>query len=225
MIVAAIFVAAGAGRRLGAAQPKAFARLGGLTLIEHALLPFAGHPSVRDLIVVAPSDRLDEVARLSPAATVVAGGEARQDSVLAGLAALRPEVDVVLVHDVARPFVPSEVIDRVLAAVEGGAQAVIPVRPVSDTIKRVHGVEVVATVDRADLRAVQTPQGFRRDALLAAHRHSVAVTDDAALVEADGGRVVVVDGSDEAFKITHPWDLFVAEALLARRSGASEVAR
>jgi 2-C-methyl-D-erythritol 4-phosphate cytidylyltransferase len=111
------------------------------------------------------------------------------------------------------------VIDRVVAALRDGADAVIPTRPVTDTIKRVDaGGRVIETVDRSTLVAVQTPQGFRRDVLFAAHTAGAAtrVTDDAGLVEAFGGTVVAVDGADEAFKITRPWDLLLAEAVAAR---------
>ncbi|MDT4958690.1 MAG: 2-C-methyl-D-erythritol 4-phosphate cytidylyltransferase [Pseudonocardiales bacterium] len=131
----------------------------------------------------------------------------------------RGDVDAVLVHDVARPFVPAEVISRVVAALSGGAEAVIPVLPVVDTVKRVDESDVVVeTLDRTSLRAVQTPQGFRRAVLVAAHAAAggSAVTDDAALVEAFGVRVVVVEGADELFKITRPWDLALA-ALVAGR--------
>ena len=119
----------------------------------------------------------------------------RLDSVRVGLAALADDVDAVLVHDVARAFVPPAVIDRVIAALADGADAVVPGLPVIDTIKRVDADEVVlATVDRSELRAIQTPQGFRRSALVAAHAGAPEATDDAALIEAGGGQVVVVAG-------------------------------
>ena len=170
-------------------------------------------------MIVAPPALLDRAASLVPAAVVVAGGDTRQQSVGRGLAALADDVDAVLVHDVARPFVPAEVISRVVAALSGGAAAVIPVVAVTDTVKRVDASGAVTeTVDRTSLRAVQTPQGFRRAVLVAAHAASdgTAVTDDAALVEARGVRVVVVDGADESFKITRPWDLALAEVVAAR---------
>jgi 2-C-methyl-D-erythritol 4-phosphate cytidylyltransferase len=217
MRIAAILVAAGAGQRLGADVPKAFCTVQGRTLLSYAHARFAAHPAVGPMIVVAPSDRLEHAKALT-GAVVVAGGATRQDSVAAGLAALPPEVDAVLVHDVARAFVPAEVIDRVVAALRDGADAVIPTRPVTDTIKRVDARgRVVETVERSTLVAVQTPQGFRRDVLVAAHAAGpIGVTDDAGLVEALGGTVVAVDGADEAFKITRPWDLLLAEAVAAR---------
>ena len=216
--VAAILVAAGSGQRLGADVPKAFCLVRGRTLLEYAHARFTEHPGVRDVIVVAPAERIEQAATLTGSA-VMAGGATRQASVSAGLAALDAAIDTVLVHDVARAFVPAAVISRVLAALDGGAEAVIPVRPVTDTIKRVDDARrVVDTVDRSTLVAVQTPQGFRRDVLEAAHAaaSSESATDDAGLVEAYGGTVVVVDGADESFKITRPWDLVLAEAVAAR---------
>jgi 2-C-methyl-D-erythritol 4-phosphate cytidylyltransferase len=202
--------------RLGAELPKAFVLIGPATLLEHAAARFLDHAGVRDVVVVAPADRLAEAAILVPGATVVAGGALRQDSVAAGLAALAEDVDAVLVHDVARPFVPAEVIGRVLGALADGADAVIPAVPVTDTIKQVDGQHVVATINRAELVAVQTPQGFRRSVLAAAHAGEAGgATDDAALVELAGGRVVVVAGAAESFKITTRWDLQVAEAVVA----------
>jgi 2-C-methyl-D-erythritol 4-phosphate cytidylyltransferase len=217
MRIAAILVAAGTGQRLGADVPKAFCTVRGRTLLSYAHARFAAHPMVGRVIVVAPADRIGDAKALT-GPDVVAGGATRQASVAAGLAVVPPDVDAVLVHDVARAFVPADVIDRVVAALRDGADAVIPTRPVTDTIKRVDaGGRVIETVARSTLVAVQTPQGFRRDVLIAAHAAgSGDVTDDAGLVEALGGTVVAVDGADEAFKITRPWDLLLAEALAAR---------
>lgn len=216
MIVAAILVAAGSGSRLGAELPKAFCPVQGRTLLEHASARFLEHPDVRDVIVVAPAELVAPAAALVPDARVVAGGSSRQESVSCGLAALAADVSVVLVHDVARPFVPAAVIARVVAAIGAGADAVIPVLAVADTIKRVDADDVVTeTLDRTRLRAVQTPQAFRRTVLEQAHTlgHGAAATDDAGLVEALGHRVHTVDGAEESFKITRPWDLALAEAL------------
>ena len=214
--VAAILVAAGSGTRLGAEVPKAFVRVAGRTLVEHAAARFVAHPRVRDVVVVAPAAWLRAASALVPGATVVAGGETRQQSVSCGLAALAADVDEVLVHDVARPFVPDAVIDRVLDAL-ASAQAAIPVLPVTDTIRRTDAAgELHETVDRTTLAAVQTPQGFSRAALVAAHEGAPpAATDDAVLVEARGGRVVGVPGDDRAFKITYPLDLLLAEAVVS----------
>ncbi|MFN2518385.1 MAG: 2-C-methyl-D-erythritol 4-phosphate cytidylyltransferase [Jatrophihabitantaceae bacterium] len=219
LTVAAILVAAGDGRRLGAGVPKAFCLVAGRTLLEHAVGRFAAHPRVRDLVLVVPPALIDSAAALAPGAAVVGGGRTRQESVDCGLAALAADVDAVLVHDVARPFVPAEVISRVLAALSGGADAVVPAIAVADTVKRVDASgAVIETLDRTSLRAVQTPQGFRRSVLAEAHAASdgAGATDDAALVEARGVRVSVVAGADELFKITRPWDLALAEAAASR---------
>jgi 2-C-methyl-D-erythritol 4-phosphate cytidylyltransferase len=162
---------------------------------------------------------------------VVAGGDSRGESVALALAAAPPECDVVLVHDAARPLVPCTVIDAVIDAVLAGAPAVVPVLPITDTVRRVddQGV-VVETPSREHLRAVQTPQGFPRDVLERAYapfltdRLASAAdpavmlhTDDAGLVERLGLPVHVVPGAEEAFKVTRPLDLLMAEAVLRRR--------
>jgi 2-C-methyl-D-erythritol 4-phosphate cytidylyltransferase len=219
MTTAAIVAAAGRGERLDAGVAKAVVRVGGRTLLEHAVDAMFSGGGVDEVVVTAPPESVQEFAALVPSARVVAGGETRQESVRLGLAALPPGVDIVLVHDAARALVPSDVVQRVLAAIRSGADAVIPVVSLADTVKEVDGATaVVRTVDRSSLRAVQTPQGFRRDLLERAHAAgTAAVTDDAALVEAIGGVVVTVAGSPEALKVTTPFDLTVAEAVLASR--------
>jgi 2-C-methyl-D-erythritol 4-phosphate cytidylyltransferase len=218
MIVAAVLVAGGSGSRLGADRPKAFVEVAGRTLLQHAVRRFAEDERVRDCVVVAPDGWVDEAAAQAGVA-VVAGGATRQLSVDAGLRVLADDVDAVLVHDVARPFVPRAVIDRVLDALRDGADAAIPGLPVTDTIKQV-GADgaVVSTVARDRLVAVQTPQAFRLGALVAAHEAATddTASDDASLVEAMGGRVLVVAGDEDAFKITTPRDLLLAEAVARR---------
>lgn len=213
--VAAILVAAGSGQRLGADVPKAFVEIAGRTLLARAITTFAAHPAIEPVIVVAPRTHVDRAAELSRT-PVVAGGDTRQASVAAGLAALGEDVEFVLVHDVARPFVPMAVIDAVLDSLRGGAQAVVPVVPIHDTIRRmaVDGT-LGEVVDRATLAAVQTPQGFRRELLIAAHQAAGerVATDDATLVEALGEHVTAVAGDDRAFKITTPLDLAYAETI------------
>jgi 2-C-methyl-D-erythritol 4-phosphate cytidylyltransferase len=169
--------------------------------------------------VAAPAAEVGVVrALLAPVApvTVVAGGAERQESVALALAEVPAEVDVVLVHDAARALTPPDLIEAVAAAVRSGASAVIPVLPVVDTIKEVGPGEIVlGTVDRAALRSVQTPQGFRHRVLAAAHAvASDPLTDDAGLVEKLGLPVTCIPGSELALKITHPLDLILAEALL-----------
>jgi 2-C-methyl-D-erythritol 4-phosphate cytidylyltransferase len=215
MTVAAVLVAGGSGLRLGADVPKAFVPVAGRTLLEHAAERFTARADVACCVAVVPDGWLDKAGALC-ATPVVVGGSTRQQSVDAGLRALPPDVDTVLVHDVARPFVPAAVIDRVLAALAAGADAVVPVLPVTDTLKQVAtDGTVTATVDRGTLVAVQTPQGFRRAVLVEAHAAApdAAATDDAGLVERAGGRVVVVAGDEAAFKITTPRDLLLAEAI------------
>lgn len=227
--VGVIIVAAGRGERLGAGPPKALRLLGGAPILVHAARAFAGLVEV--ICIVVPSGAEDRIRALvageplGVVVPVVAGAPTRQGSVDVGLRALPAEVGVVLVHDAARPFVPADVVRSVVEAVRSGDDAVIPVLPVTDTIKQVdaEGV-VVATPDRAALRAVQTPQGFRREVLVAAHRAASAddATDDASLVERLGGRVRTVPGSAQSFKITSPADLEQAERLLAVRAADTD---
>jgi 2-C-methyl-D-erythritol 4-phosphate cytidylyltransferase len=148
---------------------------------------------------------------------VVAGGADRSASVEAGLAALRPDDEIVLVHDVARCLAPPDLFDRVIGAVRAGHPAVVPGLPVSDTVKAVDSRgDVLSTPDREALRAIQTPQGFLREVIEHAHAHArgTSATDDAGLVERAGGQVRVVAGDHRALKITSPLDLIVATALL-----------
>ena len=217
--VAVLVPAAGAGLRLGPGAPKALRLLDGEPLLVHAVRRIAASPSVRLIVVAAPAAEVDAVrALLTPIApvTVVPGGAERQQSVAKALAAVPDEIAIVLVHDAARALTPSVLIESVAAAVRGGLPAVIPVLPVVDTVKEVGPGEIVlGTVDRAALRTVQTPQGFRHAVLAAAHAAGGdALTDDAGLVEKAGVAVTCVPGSELAMKITRPLDLILAEALL-----------
>lgn len=218
MTVAVVVPAGGRGERLGAGAPKALRTLGGRTLLAHAVERLLSAEQVALVVVAVPAGEQDRIARELPV-LAVPGGADRQQSVAAALAALPPEVDVVLVHDAARPLVPPALVDAVAAAVLAGAPAVVPGLPVADTIKRVDADgRVLETPPRGALRAVQTPQGFRRDVLERAHREAppgTAVTDDAGLVELLGVPVLVVPGAEDAFKVTRPADLGRAEALLA----------
>jgi 2-C-methyl-D-erythritol 4-phosphate cytidylyltransferase len=204
---------------MGGAEPKALLLLAGEPLLVHAVRGLRGAPSIGPVVVAAPPDRVTEVQQLlaDHDVTVVAGGAERQDSVRRALAALPSDVELVLVHDAARALTPSTLHEAVVAALRSGAAAVVPVLPVADTVKRVDGDRVVGTVDREDLRAVQTPQGFRRDVLEQGHRGASTATDDAALVERLGRTVLTVPGDPEAFKVTRPFDLLVAEAVLRDR--------
>lgn len=213
MTVGVIVPAAGAGTRLGAAGPKALVPVAGEPLLLHAVRRLRACPSVGPVVVAAPVDCLAEVEGLLEGldVVVVAGGASRQDSVAAGLREVA--TDWVLVHDAARAFVPVSVVEAVIQALRDGAKAVIPVLPMADTIKGLDGT----TVPREGLLAAQTPQGFARSVLAAAHAAPApSLSDDAGLVEALGVTVQTVPGSVEAFKVTTPFDLLIAEALVAR---------
>lgn len=200
--------------------------MAGEPVLLHALRRAAAADVLDVVVVVAPEGAVDEVTLLLtelalPDLRVVTGGAERQDSVRAGLAALPDDVDVVLVHDAARCLTPPAVFVDVVRAVRAGAAAVVPVLPVSDTVKRVSGDVVVETVDRSELVAVQTPQGFATAPLRAAHAAALGAapaTDDAGMLEALGHTVRTVPGDDRSFKVTRPLDLVLAEALLARES-------
>ena len=199
--------------------------LAGVPLLGHALRGVLSCAAVCEVVVVAPAAHrgdaelvADGVCRelgSSSPVTVVVGGAERGDSVAAGLAVLGDDVEIVLVHDAARCLTPVAVFDRVVAAVAGGAVAVVPGAAVVDTIKQVdEDGFVVSTPERAALRAVQTPQGFRRAVLERAHAISSEATDDAGLVERLGERVLVVPGDARALKVTTPADLETATRLL-----------
>jgi 2-C-methyl-D-erythritol 4-phosphate cytidylyltransferase len=226
MKTAVIVAAAGRGERLGAAVPKAMQLLAGEPLVVHAVRSVAAAQHISYVIVAAPPDDVasvrDQLAALvsAPTISVVLGGATRQQSVAAALDVVPPDVDVVLVHDAARPLAPTSLVDTVATAVRAGHDAVVPGIPLTDTVKQVDARgAVVATPNRATLRAIQTPQGFRRKVLARAHAAATGgdVTDDATLVERLGDTVYVISGAPEAFKITRPLDLVLAEALLATR--------
>ncbi len=227
---AVIVPAAGRGERLGPGAPKALRTLAGQPILLHAVSNLATARDIDLIVVAVPEESVEEsralLVGIDLPVVIVSGGETRQDSVARALLALPPEVDVVLVHDAARPLVPAEVVDRVATAVRGGAVAVIPTLGVVDTVKEVDDDGMVsATLDRSRLHAVQTPQGFSRDTLQRAHAASDGgdATDDAGMVERMGVRVKVVPGHEEAFKITRPLDLVLAEAILVRRRAAGGV--
>ncbi|HYN94382.1 MAG TPA: 2-C-methyl-D-erythritol 4-phosphate cytidylyltransferase [Pilimelia sp.] len=217
--VAVLVPAAGLGLRLGPGAPKALRPLAGEALLVHAVRRVAAAAPVAAIVLAVPPAETAAVramlAGVAPV-TLVPGGATRQESVAAALAAVPAGLAIVLVHDAARALAPPQLIESVAAAVRAGRPAVVPVLPVTDTVKEV-GADgtVVGTVDRARLRAVQTPQGFSRDVLVRAHAAAAdALTDDAGLVEQLGVPVHTVPGSPDAMKITTSFDLAVAAYLL-----------
>lgn len=224
--VCVIIPAAGSGTRLGEPVPKAFVDVCGRTIIERCVdnIPESLDASI---VVVVPADLVDRARELLPDVTIVPGGAHRSESVRAGIAAA-DAADILLVHDAARPLTPAHVFTRVVEAVAAGHPAVVPGLPVADTLKQVvvsdDGLErVERTVDREPLRAVQTPQGFTREALLRAHADdSGLATDDAGLAERCGIDVHVVPGDPLAMKITTPWDLKIIRDVVSESAEAGE---
>lgn len=226
---AVIVAAAGLGTRLGAGLPKGLVDIGGRTIVERAVAGVRAADLGERIIVTAPADYLSRFTELCPNARVIAGGQTRQDSVAKAVEEAG-DADVIVVHDAARCFTPPEVFHRVIDALER-ADGAIATLPMTDTVKQIAkqpegaplddslggpGLEVVeATLDRSRLRLVQTPQAFRASALKAAHAAGFSgATDDASLIEQWGGRVVCVEGSPLATKITTPEDMAFVRATL-----------
>lgn len=233
METVAIIPAAGSGTRLGLGTPKAFVSLEGQTLLERAVAG-ALDVGVHRVVIAVPRDleaRTQDLFRAQPNVHTVVGGSERTESVRNALASIEGNPSYALVHDAARPLTPRRVFDRVLTALRAGHRNVVPVLPVSDTVRTLSSqqpedaVGLSAPVERARLRAVQTPQGFAFKDLVAAHERfesdaSTNVTDDASLLEAMGIPAVGVEGSHEAFKITHPLDLELARMLCQRKENS-----
>jgi 2-C-methyl-D-erythritol 4-phosphate cytidylyltransferase / 2-C-methyl-D-erythritol 2,4-cyclodiphosphate synthase len=228
MHVAAIVPAAGRGLRFGASQPKQFLSIGGRTVLERSVGALLAHPTISEVVIALPPDLLNGLPRslqnASKPLRVVAGGSRRQDSVANAFHVLEDSVEIVVIHDAARPFVSARLIDRTIAAAAdaGAALAAVPAR---DTIKQARvdaagpstprRVTVGATLERESIFLAQTPQAFRREVLreaLAAAGDAEA-TDEAALVERTGGTVRLVEGEQVNIKITMPEDLPIAEAI------------
>jgi len=225
----AILVAAGRGERMGSSRPKAFLELGGETLLARSARAFEVAPCVSGLVAVVPEAEVETARRLLASLrklhAVTAGGERRQDSVLAGMKqAPAGFAGVVLVHDAARPFADVDLIEAVAAAAaEKGAA--LPILAAVDTMKRVRDGRIVETLDRSELGAAQTPQGFRFDLLVRAYevafRERITVTDEAMAVERLGEPVAAVPGSARNRKLTTPEDLAWAESLLASQGAGA----
>ena len=208
MKTVAIIVAAGSGSRAGQAGPKQFSHLAGRSMLAWSYQALSSHPRIDRVVVVIGAGQEAAFNAILPDATFVLGGAARSESVAAGLTAV-PDTEIVLVHDAARPFVPADVVDRLLDALRDHDGAV-PVLPVPDTLVHTDGTLVA----REPLRRVQTPQAFRRDTLRRAHDAWTgdAPSDDAQMVRALGGRVALVQGDQMLEKVTYPADFAAAEA-------------
>ena len=231
MRTAAIIVAGGTGERFGREGGKQLARLVGTSVLGHTLQAFEACDDIDEVVLVVHPDRVAEFA-VEAAGTlkvegIVAGGDRRQDSVAAGLAALSSDVDVVVVHDGARPLVtPAIISEAIEQLVTSGADGVVVGHPAYDTMKRVDGDgAVVATEDRSTLWVAQTPQVFRaarlRRAFAQAEEEGFVGTDDASFVERHGGRVVMILGPRDNIKVTVPEDLALVERLLEARGERS----
>ena len=222
MSVWAVLAAAGRGERLGSDRPKAFARLGGRPLLAESLERLEESGWIDAIVIAAPPDweepsiLVAEEIAATKVSSAVTGGASRSESVRLALEEVPEEAAVVLVHDAARPLLPEDVIERVLAPLSEGWDGVVPAVPLADTVKRVEGDRVVETLSREDLVAVQTPQAFLADALRRAVRGDVSsATDCASLVESQGGRIKVVEGDPRLLKVTDADDLALVESWLA----------
>jgi 2-C-methyl-D-erythritol 4-phosphate cytidylyltransferase len=212
-----VVVAAGDGNRFGGR--KQFAELGGRPVVAMALE--AARSVALGIVLVVPATIAgSDHESFLEADLVVQGGATRADSVRAGLAVVPGDAEVVVIHDAARPLASTRLFESVVRAVRDGADAAVPALRVADTLKRVDGDVVVATVPRADLVSVQTPQAFRAEVLRRAHAGSPDATDDAALVESLGATVRVVEGEAFNLKLTEPGDLRVLEALMSGPVGS-----
>jgi 2-C-methyl-D-erythritol 4-phosphate cytidylyltransferase len=218
----AVLAAAGRGERLGSDRPKAFARLGGRALLAESLERLESSDWIDQIVIAAPPDweepsiLVAEEIAATKVSSAVTGGATRSESVRLALEDVPGEAAVVLVHDAARPLLPEEVIERVLAPLSEGWDGVVPALPLADTVKRVEGDRVVETLPRGELVGAQTPQAFLADVLRRAVAGDVSdATDCASLVEAAGGRVKAVEGDPRLLKITDAADLARAETMLA----------
>ncbi|MEO8423100.1 MAG: 2-C-methyl-D-erythritol 4-phosphate cytidylyltransferase [Actinomycetota bacterium] len=222
MRAVAVIVAGGSGTRLGGDEPKALHTIGGRPLVVVAVEQAVASPSIAGVVVAAPpgfEERFRQVlAPVAGSSVVVTGGETRQRSVVAGLSAVEPHVDVVVVHDAARPFASAELFTAVIDAVAAGADAAVPVLPLVDTVKRVRGGSIIGTEPRDELALAQTPQACRiqllRDGLAKAEESGLDFTDDAGLLEWMGITVRTVAGEHGNFKITTALDLARADRIL-----------
>lgn len=227
-MVGAVIVGAGEGRRMGGSRRKQFTKVAGKPIIAYTLEVFEDSDSIDRIVVVVPRDALSwmrkevvETYGFKKVGAVVGGGETRQQSVFSGLKALDAKTSLVVVHDAVRPLVTDLLIKRVIDAARKTGAAITGV-PARDTVKRVESGQIVGTLDRRLLWLAQTPQCFRYDLILEAHRRAAQegfeATDDASLVEKYGAKVTVAVGSYNNFKITSPEDLPVFEYFLKQEN-------
>ena len=222
MSVWAVLAAAGRGERLGSDRPKAFARLGGRPLLAESLERLESSDWIDQIVIAAPPDweepsiLVAEEIAATKVSSAVTGGASRAESVRLALEDVPEEAAAVLVHDAARPLLPEDVIERVLAPLSDGWDGAVPALPIADTVKRVESERVVETLPRGELVAVQTPQAFLPDVLRRALAGDVSgATDCSSLVEAGGGRVKAVEGDPRLLKVTDPGDLALVESWLS----------
>ena len=230
----ALVPAAGRGLRMGGSVPKQFLALGGQPLILYSLRALQTSSIIDEIILAVPQNEMDYCLKeivakhhFTKVTKVVPGGRERQDSVRHALEAVHDDVDVVLIHDAVRPFLTERMVEEVVQSAREKGAAIIAL-PMKDTVKQVGADHVIErTVDRQSLWLAQTPQAFRRDWLLAAHRKAhaegVRATDDAYLIEWAGHPVSVVEGSGENIKVTRPEDMVIGEAILAARKASQNV--
>ena len=233
--LAAIILAAGSGQRMGDGVEKQFRPLAGKPVLIHSVAAFMAHPACARIIIVCASSHMENVRTIlgsladDPRVKITTGGARRQDSVRAGLALLTTETDapdpsmLVAIHDAARPLLPAAVIDRLIAAMQGGAAAALPVMPVVDTLKTVSNAHIAGTIDRSALAAAQTPQIFHLAQIVklhADHPDEIEITDDIQLVEADGQAIAAIAGDRKLMKLTTVEDFDILSALMSREKGS-----
>lgn len=224
MKAGAVIVAGGQGKRLGTPVPKQLLKLGSITILERTIRPFAECPDIEQIVIVAAENIIEHIENIVNTSlsevqpiTVVTGGQERQDSVLNGISALDGSIEIVAVHDAVRPFITAgQILECLRAAEKYGAVSMM--RSLKETVKVVRDGTVVETPDRSSLWITQTPQAFRRELLIKAHKHArengYTGTDDCMLVERIGHTVHVIEGSDINIKITTQTDLAIAETIL-----------
>lgn len=221
-----IMVAAGAGERMAAGRAKAWIDIAGKPLLRRALEPAINSPDVDSIIIMIPKDELDASRKiisswnLPKIGKILEGGARRQDTVSIALDHLPENCEIVVIHDAARPFATASLFSRVIEAARRTGAAAAAVKPV-DTIVKFNESGAPEYLDRESLMAIQTPQAFRADTIIAAHRFmrgkNIEATDDASLVKMSGGKIEIVAGETSNFKITHPEDVRRAEAIIEQR--------